>query len=179
MDESRRQYTPMPGLGRQANAVHDPSTPRRRLLLGAVLVFALIGTAYGVWWLLVARHYQSTEDAYVHGDLVQITPQIPGTIVAVHADDTDYVQAGAPLAELDRADMEVALEQTRAALAQTVRQVSMLYAQNDSLAADIEVRKAQASHARTELARLQNDLKRRKGLARSGGIWPPSSQYTL
>src|SRR5690606_31646455 len=125
---------------------------------------------YGIWWWMVAQHYESTEDAYVHGDLVQITPQIAGTVIAIHADDTDYVQAGSTLLDLDRTDAEVALEQARATLAQTVRHVSTLYAQNDGLQADIEARKAQAQHAGTELARLQDDLKRRQSLARAGGI---------
>lgn len=170
MDESRLRYTPTPGPGRNAAVDPDPGSPRRRLLLGAALVFVLLGIAYGIWWWLVAQHYQHTEDAYVHGDLVQITPQIAGTVIAIHADDTDYVEAGAALVELDRTDAEVALEQARATLAQTVRQVSTLYAQNEGLQADIEARKAQAQHAGTELARLQDDLRRRQSLARAGGI---------
>lgn len=168
MDESRLRYTPAPGPGR--NAVQEPRSPRRRLLLGTALVFILMGIAYGIWWWVVAQHYEHTEDAYVHGDLVQITPQIAGTVIAIHADDTDYVEAGAALLELDRTDAEVALEQARATLAQTVRQVNTLYAQNEGLKADIEARKAQAQHAGTELARLQDDLRRRQSLARAGGI---------
>ena len=148
----------------------ESRSPRKRLLLIATFVFVVAAIAYGAWWMLVARHFQSTDDAYVHGDLVQITPQIAGTVVALHADDTDYVEAGATLAELDRADAEVAVAEAEAALAQTVRQVGMLYAQNEGLSADIEERLAQAQHARTELDRLESNLKRREGLARAGGI---------
>ncbi len=160
----------MPEIAMPTPAPDASRSPRKRLLLIATLIFLVAAIAYGTWWALVARHFQSTDDAYVHGDLVQITPQVAGTVVAIHADDTDYVEAGVALAELDRADAEVALEQAQATLAQTVRQVSTLYAQNHGLQADIEARQAQAQHARTELARLQNDLSRREGLGRAGGI---------
>ena len=170
MDESRLRYTPTPGPGRNAATESEAINPRKRLLLGTALIFMVLGVSYGIWWWMVAQHYESTKDAYVHGDLVQITPQIAGTIIAIHADDTDYVEAGSTLLDLDRTDAEVALEQARATLAQTVRQVSTLYAQNEGLQADIEARKAQAQHAGTELARLQDDLKRRQSLARAGGI---------
>ncbi len=147
-----------------------PRSPRKRLLIGAAVIFILLGAAYGVWWMLVASHFESTDDAYVQGDLVQITPQIPGTIVGLHADDTDFVRAGQPLADLDRADAEVALAQAEASLAQTTRQVSTLYLQNTGLEADIAAREAEARRARADLARAQTDLRRRQALAKSGGV---------
>lgn len=147
-----------------------PRSPRKRLLIGAAVLFVALGAAYGAYWGLVARHFESTDDAYVQGDLVQITPQIAGTVIGLHADDTDFVKAGEPLAELDRADADVALAQAEASLAQTVRQVSTLYVQNTGLAADISAREAQARSARSELARAQNDLRRRQALAKSGGV---------
>ena len=76
----------------------------------------LIGAGYGAYWALVLRYDQSTDDAYVSGNVVQITPQIAGTVVAINADDTQFVKAGQPLVELDPADAKIALEQAEAKL---------------------------------------------------------------
>ena len=64
--------------------------------------FVAAGLAYGVYWALELRYIQSTDDAYVGGNVVQITPQIAGTVVAIGADDTNFVKAGQLLVQLDR-----------------------------------------------------------------------------
>lgn len=143
---------------------------RKRLLLIATGAFIVLALGYGAWWSLFGSHFESTDDAYVHGNLVQITPQVPGTVVAIEADDTEMVKAGQPLVRLDPADTNVALQQAEARLAQTVRQVRTLYVQNDSLAADVEVRQADIGRAQADLNRAQSDLKRRQALAASGGV---------
>jgi membrane fusion protein (multidrug efflux system) len=147
------------------------SNPKRKLLmLIATGVFVLIAIAYGVWWWLVGSHFEGTDDAYVHGNLVQITPQVPGTVVAIEADDTQTITAGAPLVRLDPSDTDIALQQAEAKLGQTVRQVRTLYVQNDALAADIAVRKADVERAQADLTRARSDLARRQTLAKSGGV---------
>src|SRR5262245_58610056 len=89
------------------------------IALGAATLVVL--AAYAVWaWL--DRHVVSTEDAYVHGHLIQLTPQVGGTVLAVGADDTDVVRAGQTLVRLDPADARVALLQAEAQLAQAVRE---------------------------------------------------------
>jgi len=80
--------------------------------------------AYGIWWAIYARHFEDTDDAYVAGNVVQVTPQVSGTVIAIHADDTELVEAGKPLIELDHSDAKVALDQAEAQLAQTVREVA-------------------------------------------------------
>ena len=143
---------------------------RRRLLLIALGVFVAAGLGYGTWWFLYARHYERTDDAYVQGNLVQITPQIAGTIVSVNADDTDFVTAGQPLVTLDRADADVALAQAQAALAQTVREVRALYAANSTWTANISQREADIARANADVARAEDDLARRTTLAESGAV---------
>jgi membrane fusion protein (multidrug efflux system) len=152
------------------NAPQTSNPNRKRLMLLATGVFVVIAIAYAVWWWMVGSHYESTDDAYVHGNLVQITPQVPGTVVAIEADDTDTVKAGAPIIRLDPADADVALQQAEAKLAQTVRQVRTLYVQNDALAADVDVRKADIERAEADLSRARSDLSRRQVLAKSGGV---------
>lgn len=153
------------------NAATPTTHPaRKRLLLTATGVFIVAGIAYGIWWALFGAHFESTDDAYVHGNLVQITPQVPGTVVAIEADDTETVTAGQPLVRLDPADTDVALQQAQAKLAQTVRQVQTYYVQNDALAADVDLRNADILRAQAELTRAQSDVKRRQQLAKSGGV---------
>src|SRR5262249_30455729 len=82
---------------------------RRRLLLSIVIAaFATVSIAYGAWWAVSGRYHESTDDAYVGGNLVQVTPQVAGTVLAIHADDTDFVSTGQTLVELDKADSRVA-----------------------------------------------------------------------
>jgi len=138
---------------------------RRRALLLALLVglFLAAGISYAIYWGLVARYVESTDDAYVGGNLVQITPQVSGTVLAIGADDTDYVKAGQTLVKLDQADSRVALDQAEAALARSVRQVRNLMATSGEMEANISLREV-------ELARTRADLARRAPLAESGAL---------
>src|SRR6266702_2681765 len=104
--------------------------------------FLLIGAAYTLYWANVLRYRQSTDDAYVNGNVVQITPQISGTVVSIGADDTQFVKSGQPLVRLDQADAQVALDQAEAQLAKTVREVRTLFANNSTLKAQIALREA-------------------------------------
>src|SRR6266700_3618836 len=115
---------------------------RRKLLVSLVLgAFAAIGIAFAFWWFTAGRYYESTDDAYVGGNLVQITPQVPGTVLAIHADDTDFVRMGQTLVELDKADSRVALDQAEAQLARTVRTVRNLVASTAELESNVELRR--------------------------------------
>jgi membrane fusion protein, multidrug efflux system len=125
--------------------------------------FLLIGAAYTAYWASVLRYQQSTDDAYVNGNVVQITPQISGTVVSIGADDTQFVKAGQTLVKLDPADAKVALDQSEAQLARTVREVRNLFATSAQLRAAVEMR-------RSDLAMAQKDLARRERLGNSGAI---------
>jgi membrane fusion protein (multidrug efflux system) len=143
---------------------------RRRLLLIAAAVFIVAALGYAGYWAKYQRNFERTDDAYVQGNLVQITPQVAGTVVAVNADDTDFVKAGQTLVTLDQADAKVALEQAQASLAQTVREVRSLYVTNSTWAANIAQREADVTRANADLARAQDDLARRESLADSGAV---------
>jgi len=148
----------------------SPHPARKRLLLAASGVFLMAAAGAGLWgWLAGARVVQ-TDDAYVHGNLVQITPQVAGTVIAIDADDTDTVAAGQAVVRLDASDADVAQALAQARLAQTVRQVATLYVQNDSLAADVAVRAADIARAQSELRRSQSDVDRRRALSAMGGV---------
>jgi membrane fusion protein, multidrug efflux system len=141
-----------------------PAPSRRwRLLAGVGGAVLAVAFAYGLYWAQVLRYHQTTDDAYVSGNVVQITPQISGTVVAIGADDTQFVKAGQSLVRLDRADAKVALDQAEAQLARTVRDVRNQFATSAQLGAAVEARQ-------TELTRAQSDLERRARLGASGAV---------
>lgn len=145
-------------------------TQRKRWLLIVVGAFAALGIAYGVYWALALRNVQSTDDAYVNGNVVQITPQISGTVVAIGADDTQFVSAGRTLVQLDQADAKVALDQADAQLAKTVREVRSLFATSAQLQATVAMRQS-------DLAKADEDLARRERLASSGAVSGEERQH--
>jgi membrane fusion protein, multidrug efflux system len=153
--------------------VSTPNHKRRRwrwLSAVAVVVLAL-ATAYGAYWARVLRFEQTTDDAYVGGNIVQITPQISGTVVEIGADDTQFVRAGQPLVRLDQADARVALDQAEAQLARTVRDVRNLFSTSSELQAAVQLRQ-------TDLAAAQSDLQRRQRLGDSGAVSGEELQHS-
>ena len=152
-------------------APHAAGNPaRKKALIALASVVALAGLGWTAYEWLVASHYESTDNAYVQGNVIQITPQIGSTVMAILADDTDFVKAGQPLVQLDPADAKVALDQAEANLAQTVRQVRTLYANNATLAAQITLREADVPRAQSDVARAGDDLKRRQSLVGNGAV---------
>lgn len=131
-----------------------------RLLL-LVVVLGLIGWSF--WYFLVGRWYESTDDAYVSGNVVQITPMVPGTVVSIGADDGSLVREGQLLVQLDSSDTKAALAQAEASLARSVRQVRGLYNGIDSS-------QALLANRRVDLARARADYARRQSLAGTGAI---------
>ena len=139
------------------------SGKRKRMMTLLVIVILIAAVAYGLYYFLVARFHEDTDDAYVSGNVVQITPQVTGTVIAVNADDTQIVKEGDPLVVLDPADSRVALEQAEANLAQVVRQVRGLFADDSQY-------QAQVAQRQSDLSRAQDDLKRRMTVAQTGAV---------
>ena len=143
---------------------------RRKALTAVSAAVAVAGIAYGAYWALVLNHFESTDNAYVQGNVVQITPQVGGTVVAINADDTDFVKAGQLLVKLDPADAQIALDQAEAQLAQTVREVRTTYANNSTLRAQIALREADLARAQSDVLRAQDDVARRSPLVATGAV---------
>jgi len=148
----------------QAVEANEPNTRKRKLLLsllGAAVVVS--AAAYGAYYMTYSRYHETTDDAYVSGNLVQLTPQVTGTVVAVRADDTQIVKAGEAIVSLDPADAKIALTNAEASLGQTVRRVSRLYVEND-------VYRATVAQRESDLARANDDLRRRQAVASTGAV---------
>ncbi|MFT3735115.1 MAG: HlyD family efflux transporter periplasmic adaptor subunit [Rhodocyclaceae bacterium] len=165
---SQNPQTP-PNSAAPAAQPPAPATPapqpgaRKRGMARLAIIFLLLAGAGGAWWFFKMRGHESTEDAYVAAHIVQITPQIGGTVAAVRVNDTQSVKAGDVLVQLDPVDAQLALRQAETALAQSVRELRGVYANLNSLGEAIKVREA-------EVARTADLLERRAGLAGTGAV---------
>lgn len=141
----------------------ERSSKRKRNFIIFILILVLAAAGCLAWYLLYARYYESTDDAYVNGNQVMLTPQINGTVTQVTADEGDYVEKGQPLVLLDPSDTKIALQQAEASLANTVRQVRGLYSTADNY-------RAQVAAKQVALQTAQNDYARRQKIFSTGAI---------
>jgi membrane fusion protein (multidrug efflux system) len=149
-------------------AAGNPARKKALIALASLVVVAGLGWTAYEW--LVASHYESTDNAYVQGNVIQITPQIGGTVTAILADENDLVKAGQALVKLDPADAKLSFDQAAASLAQTVRQVRTMVANNGTLSAQITLRESDVAKAQSEIARATDDLNRRQTLVGNGAV---------
>ncbi|HXD42713.1 MAG TPA: HlyD family efflux transporter periplasmic adaptor subunit [Ramlibacter sp.] len=131
------------------------------LIAYGVLLAGCLG--YGGYWALSAQYRESTEDAYVDGNVVQVTPQGSGTVTAINADNTDDVPAGKVLLTLNPVDARMGLERAEAQLAKTVRQVRGQFSSASQMQANLDLR-------RIDFSRAQSDLERRVPLVKTGAV---------
>lgn len=143
----------------------DTGNPGKRKFMLLVLTILVIvgGLAVWGWHELYGRWNESTDDAYVNGNVVEITPLVTGTVVSIGADDGDLVHEGQVLVNFDPNDAQVALQSAQANLARTVRQVRGLYSNVDGMKAQVNAQKAAVQKA-------QDNFTRRKNLAAGGAI---------
>jgi membrane fusion protein (multidrug efflux system) len=136
---------------------------RKAMLLGLLVLVLIASAGTWAWYHFYGRFSVGTDDAYVNGNVVSITPLVTGTVISIGADDGDLVQQGQVLLKFDPNDAEVALQSAEANLARTVRQVRGLYSNVDGLRAQVASQKAAVQKA-------QENFNRRKTLAASGAI---------
>ena len=142
----------------------DPQSRKRKkivLIFTAICLVLLI--AFLLIWLLFLRFIAYTDDAYVEGNQVYITPLRPGFITAIHSDDTYLVKKGQLLIDLDKTDSIIALNLAKKNLAQVTREVCQLFHQVFAYRAEIEVRKA-------EFIKASQDYEHRKDVIAEGGV---------
>ncbi|MHB8741922.1 MAG: efflux RND transporter periplasmic adaptor subunit [Sulfuricaulis sp.] len=128
---------------------------RKRWLLILTLACLIIGIGYGTYWWLVGQFYETTDDAYVAGNMVTVSPRITATVTAIDADETDLVRQGQPLIHLDDTDISIALDQAKANLAETVRRVQQLFDRVDQLRDQVTLRQEDVANSQKDLARRE------------------------
>ncbi|MDR6146011.1 membrane fusion protein (multidrug efflux system) [Sphingomonas sp. SORGH_AS870] len=130
-------------------------------ILAVVVVIAAI--VWAVFHFLLAKPEEETDDAYVAGDVVAITARDPGTVLAIHADNTQTVKQGAPLIDLDPATADVGVASAAAELARAVRATRADFTKVNQSGATIV-------QAQAELTQAQADYARRRGAAAEGAV---------
>ncbi|WP_379057757.1 multidrug efflux MFS transporter periplasmic adaptor subunit EmrA [Pectobacterium brasiliense] len=154
-----------------------PQTPqknkkqqRKHVLSLLTFIFVVLGCAWLVYWFLVLRHHENTDDAYVAGNQIQIMAQVSGSVTHVNVDNTDFVKQGQVLVELDPTDAQQAFERAKTGLANSVRQTHQLIINSKQYQPTIELRQ-------TELNKAQSDLSRREALGSANAIGREEVQH--
>ncbi|MEB0204443.1 efflux RND transporter periplasmic adaptor subunit [Pseudomonas sp. CCC3.1] len=149
----------------EAQHDQDAGNQRKRKLWlsGLAILVILVGLGIWGWHEMYGRWSESTDDAYVNGNVVEITPLVTGTVVSIGADDGDLVHEGQVLLNFDPSDSLVGLQSAEANLARTVRQVRGLFS-------NVSGTKAQVAAQKIAVQKAQDNYNRRKNLAAGGAI---------
>lgn len=151
----------------------QPRSVRKKWLVVLFLLIALpVGGYYG---LMVWRHYLthvSTDNAYVHADMAQITPRVHGTVTEVLVHENWWVKPGQVLVRLDTRDYEVQLAETQAALMRARETVDQLFAavavadeRQRATQSQIQAAQAEVAAAQAEFHQAALDFQRAKQLS--------------
>ena len=146
-----------------SDASNNGNSGRQRgfLILGAVVLIGAL--AYGAYWLFDARFYETTDDAYVGGNIVAVTSRENGTVQALHVDNTQAVKRGQLLLELDPSVINVNVASAEANLARTIRSVKGEFSHAASSS-------AQVAQAQVAVSLAKSDYQRRQQAAGDGAV---------
>jgi membrane fusion protein, multidrug efflux system len=154
MDELTKWSAPV------ATKVRRRLTFKQLALVAFACVAAVSGSGYGYYWWTTGRFIESTDDAYVGGNVTPISPHIAGFVAEILVTDNQRVDAGQVLVRLDDRDARAAAEHAEAVLNQRTAMLASLrakYALQQSAiqqaAADLDAKVAQASFAKLDAER--------------------------
>ncbi len=157
-------------MNQSAPITSSPAASRKKgltLVASAVLICAL---SYTAWQWFNARNLETTDNAYVSGNVVQITPQIAGTVVSIKVEEADRVNSGQVLVKLDPSDTKLAFEQAAEQLAQSTREVSAQAINNAVLEEQVKIKQSDLERVQHEMQKAQDDFARRTQVASIGGV---------
>jgi membrane fusion protein, multidrug efflux system len=141
----------------------------RRLWRPAVVLAAVIGIAITTsWWFTEGRFIESTDNAYVQGDIAVLSPRIEGDVAAIKVADNQRVRAGDPLIVLDPADWRARLAQAVATAAEATAAIETAKRQVGQQQATIDAAQAAIAQAQAEQARATADAGRSGALVAGG-----------
>ena len=115
---------------------------RNQIILWVSIGFIAVAIGILIYYLTVLRYEQYTDDAYVQGNLIEITPQVPGIVSSINVDNTDLVKEGQVLVNLDPTDYQIALEKSKNELGEAVRDVVQMFLKVEELEADLAEKEA-------------------------------------
>lgn len=138
----------------------DPSKPKTgggKALVRAIMVFLILGLVWLAYWFVFQRPFIVTDDAYVIGNQIRLSPRTSGTVSEILFDETDQVKAGDVLVKLDPTDAALAFSKAKEDLAQAVRQIASQKAELSRLEVLVTAREG-------DLALIESEYKRRLNL---------------
>ena len=164
MNPNETNIDPIQTAASTTDAADAQNQRKRKLgLTIAIGLFLLIGLAWAAYWFLYARFHETTENAYVSGNMVMVNAQTVGTVEAIMADENQEIKAGQVLLKLNPTDAQVALNQAQAQLAQATRQIQNAF--NNAGVAN-----AQLSQAASAVRTAQDAVNRRAKLVPTGAV---------
>ena len=155
---------------RPAHLITPASVRGRKWLLRAGIAAVLLagGAGVGTWWIAEGRFIESTDNAYVQGDIAVLGPRIEGDVVAIHVADNQIVHAGDPLITLDPTDWQARLDQSRGAVAEAAAAILTARQQVLQAGAAIDQADAMIVQAQAEAVRAEADAGRSGALTSAG-----------
>ncbi len=143
---------------------------KRWLLAGLVVVVGFGIAKFGHDWWTVGRFVESTDDAYVGGDVTVIAPKVPGFIAEVAVSDNQAVRAGDLLVRLDDRDYRAALAKADAEVANQQASLTTLDALSFLQEAIVTQAEAEVASTEAELSRSRDDQARYLKLSTNGAV---------
>jgi membrane fusion protein, multidrug efflux system len=139
------------------------SKRKKRISFTYWSIIGLLALSALCYWLFFWRHREYTDDAYVEGNLVVITPLQSGFVKSILTDDTYWVEKGQLLVELDETNAKIAFQKAKEQLAETVREVCQSFHSVFAYQAEIQSRKA-------EFIKAAQDYEHRLHVIEAGGV---------
>ncbi|MEK1906104.1 MAG: biotin/lipoyl-binding protein, partial [Pseudomonas sp.] len=146
-----------------------PAQLQRRLSVFVALL-VLVGAGFFGHWLLVGRFFESTDNAYVQGEITRVSSQLSARIDKVLVSDNQHVEQGELLASLESADFQLALDRARAALATREAELTQAQSRLEQQASMIAASRADVGASEATLSRTQIDLSRAQTLRKPGYV---------
>jgi membrane fusion protein (multidrug efflux system) len=166
-DEARDHHTDAEGADKGPGGLKG-AIKNHPVALLVCLGLIVVGVIAGVAWYLHARHYESTDDAFIDGRPVLVSPQVTGSIVQVSVSDNQVVKKGDLLAKIDPRDYQAALDQANAQIRQAEATLSNLDAQTAAQRAQIEQSSKQVIEAQATFNFAQDENNRYQDLVQKG-----------
>src|SRR6266850_3041194 len=161
----------VPGSNAPATEVQElVEAPKRRhpwVVLGTIVFVIIIGAA-ATSFLFIGSGSQSTNDAYVEGRIIRISPKVSGQVISLRVDDNDAVKAGELLLEIDPVDYQAKVDQAVAAVAAAESAVDQAKAVVLRAEANVGEAQAAARAAATEATRRASDYRRYSAMGTDG-----------
>ena len=143
--------------------LHVNKKRKNKVLAGVALFFCIAGGGVLAYNYFIGAFHETTDNAYIQGELYMITPQTSGVVQEVYVQETQSVKKGEPLVVLDDRDASLALDKAKESLALSVREIVGIHKR-------VEESQATLNIAKKELQEAKDDLARREMLVKSGAI---------